>query len=197
MIRSGRIAAALILLGQLPVLSGCGVVKTIFGTRDPLEKKSENYEIIDMAKLYPNSWSRINDPGHGDRAFESKKTDATLAISSTCRRTERTRAPSAEAQSVRLKQLSNEVTRGLINLKLKREQAGTLSGKPALKTTVVGDMVIDPNQPNQATGPVVLQSIVLQDAKCSYALIGASKPEHFDDLQRDFSKFAESFKLRN
>jgi len=179
----------LALLAMLLLVSGCG---TLIGNVKPIEKKANDYAVADLAKENSPSWTRIKDPSLGDSAFESQLTGAVIAAHSSCRERAAGPPPGSAALESRLRNKSQELSRGMTDIQLLRERSLLVDSQPALARTLLGKMPAESGA-TAAIGPVVLQSVVLQRGGCSYQLMSVSTPEAFSATQEAFSRFVGSF----
>jgi hypothetical protein len=79
------------------------------------------------------------------------------------------------------------------------ERSLFVSGQPALETIAFGKATVDsssPSTPLKEVGPVVLQSVVFQENKCTYKILSTSTPQAFPETLNEFSHFVESFQFK-
>jgi len=191
MMKLDRLILAACLLLIILSVPGCGL---LVGNIRPVDEKAENYKVIDLGarnsdwiKLEPSqeeqkhasdtatSLTEISDLG-----FQSKKTASIISLNSACR-------PTLENQEQDLRGFTQLLLLGISEITLREEKNLTLSGTPALETTVQGKMNNE---------PVMLRTVVLKKQHCLYDLMFVSRPESFQTHESDFSAFVSSLQLR-
>ena len=175
-------------------LCGCS---TLVGSVKPVDQKSNDYGVLDLAKASPDVWRRLDDsqliPTDAqissnteafsseitDMAFQSKKTVEIISMNTSCREG---REPISD-----LRPFLNELLLGISDVTERTEKPTQLSGTPALEGTVAGNMA------GQATK---IRAIVLSKAGCVYALMYISRPNRYSAHEADFTRFISSLRLR-
>lgn len=180
----------LLLLSVASFGTGCGL---LIGNVKPVEEKSDQYGVIDLAKDNPAVWTRLTDKQQGgdmknpeatateipDAAYQSSKSAAVISINSSCR--------TGETSEVDLKALANQLTYGLSNISQRSERNLTLQGTKALQTTVQGKL-------NQ--NEIALRTVVLRKNGCIYDLLYMAPPARFAENEPDFERFVASLRLK-
>lgn len=188
-----RTPKSLYSLFLLPLVfsSGCGL---LLGNIKPVDEKSDQYGVVDLAKENPKIWSKLTAAQEGadvkdpettttevpDVAFQSTKTAAVISINSSCRL-------GAEADHGDLRTLSNQLTYGISDVSHRAEQNLTVQAVPALQTSLQGRM--NGNE-------IALKAIVLKRNSCVYDLLYMAPPQHFADNEQDFDRFVGSLRLK-
>jgi hypothetical protein len=192
----------------LPLLSltsaGCGL---LIGNIKPVEEKSDQYGVADLAKDNPKAWTRLSASQQGadvrdpdvtatevpDVAFQSPKTAAVISINSSCHLIGRgddapePKAAPAEGADGELRTLAKQLTFGISNVTHRTEKTLTIQGSPALQTTLQGR--INHND-------IALRTVVLRKNGCVYDLLYMAPPAHFAENEADFDHFVASLRLK-
>jgi len=165
-----------------------------FGNIKPIEEKSTAYGIQDLS-VTNSDWVRLDSKSHSessdtkdhpqsgvsDMAFQSIKTASIISINSACR------ATNASESRQGLKELTRELLLGISEITMREETPLTLQNTPALRTTIKGRINDE---------EMMLQTVVLQRAKCVYDLMYVTRPDRFEANERDFSSFVASLRLK-
>ncbi|MGK5081680.1 hypothetical protein WDW37_00120 [Bdellovibrionota bacterium FG-1] len=185
------IKLALLGMAAAPILSGCGL---LIGNVRPVDEKSDQYGVIDLAKEKPPIWDRLDpaqaDAEHRDHentstevsdvAFQAKHAPSIIALNSACR-------PTVETQDKSLQELTHELLLGISDISERNEQNLTVQATPALKTTLEGKM---------NSKPIKVSCVVLRRKACVYDLLYMSPPEYFTETESDFDHFVASLRLK-
>jgi hypothetical protein len=179
--------------------SGCGL---LIGNVKPVEEKSDQYGIADLAKENPQVWARLTDTQQGadakdpeatstevpDVAFQSARSAAVISINSSCRPPESALSSNEPRDpSEDLKALANQLTYGISQISQRTERNLTLQGAPALQTTLQGKM---------NRNDIALRTVVLRKNGCVYDLLYMAPPARFKDNEADFDHFVASLRLK-
>lgn len=181
--RTLTLSALLALL--LMMLAGCGT-GVLIGNVKPVDEKSESYGVMDLTKGNPD-WIKL-DPKSGDInsteiedvAFQSKSTAAIVSLNSACR-------DSKEYENKDLRSLTNVLLLGAADVTLRDEKELTVSGNPALQTTIEGKINSE---------KIMLRTVVIKRRTCVYDLVYVARPQTFDAHVEDFSHFVASLRLK-
>lgn len=167
-------------------LLGCSL---FFGNIRPIEEKSKDYSIQDLAADDPN-WLLLDrnadggnsnyEAGRSDIAYQSKSTAAIISVSSACRK-----FPNSDKVSS-LQELTQELLLGLSDVTSRKEEELKISGAPALQTTVQGKMI---------QKGVKLRAVVVRIDHCLFDLMYVSEPAQFEKELKTFSKFILSIRV--
>jgi hypothetical protein len=186
-----------ILLASITVLAGgatgCGL---LIGNVKPVDEKSDQYGVADLAKENPKLWTRLTPAQEGadvrepettsteipDVAFQSSRTAAVISINSSCRPTQR-----AELDHMDLQALTNQLTYGITDPAKRSERNLTIQSVPALESQVEGRM---------NGNPIAIKTVVLRKNSCVYDLLYMAPPAHFAENEPDFDHFVASLRLR-
>ncbi|MBI2712129.1 MAG: hypothetical protein HYX41_04600 [Bdellovibrio sp.] len=170
----------------LPIFSGCSL---FFGNIRPVEEKSKDYSIQDLAVDNPN-WVLINkttegsgagsESGKSDLAYQSKKSKAIISVSSACRK-----FPNAEGEAS-LKDLTRGLLLGMTTTTTPEEKEILVNGAKGLETTVRGKML---------NSDVKIRAVVLRVDQCLFDLMYLASPQVFDSDLEVFSKFVRSIRV--
>ncbi len=184
----------LVLLNLSAFLSGCG---TLIGNVKPIEEKSDGYGILDLSKK--TGWDKLepesNELKNGeassslpsqipDAAYQSKKTNSIISITSGCRKYVGDRS---------LKELTQITTLGISNREIIDETTITISNIGALRTTIKGDVPSDGSDSLKEN--IMLRVVVLKNDNCTFNLMYLARPENFESEENDFTEFLNSFRL--
>jgi hypothetical protein len=173
--------------------SGCGL---LLGNIRPVDEKSDQYGVADLAKENPKIWTKLTPAQEGgdshdpevtttevpDVAFQSTRTAAVISINSSCRPT-----TDAQADPGDLRALASQLTYGITDTSRRTERNLTLQSIPALETDLQGRM---------NGNDISLKAIVLKKSTCVYDLLYMAPPAHFADNEPDFDHFVASLRLK-
>lgn len=170
----------------LMMLNGCGT-GVLIGNVKPVDKKSESYGVMDLTKGNPD-WIKLETPQDAtmtstevsDVAFQSKGTASIVSLNSACRE-------SKEYENKDLRSLTNVLLLGASDVTLRDEQDLTVSGTPALQTTIKGTINGE---------KIMLRTVVIKRRSCVYDLVYVARPQTFDAHVEDFSHFVASLRLK-
>jgi len=162
-------------------LTGCGL---LLGNVRPVEEKSENYKVMDLAKEIPE-WRRIDDTGtnkteSSDLTYQARQTASIISLNSACRT-----VPNGPGED--LHTFNRELLLGISEIAQRTEQNLTVSGAPALETTIQGKL---------NGQPMKLRTVVVNKSGCVYDLMYIARPEHFEDHAQDFTRFISSLRIK-
>jgi hypothetical protein len=181
----------LALLSVFPLFaSGCGI---LLGNQRPVAERSETYQVADLTKNNPK-WVRIEGAGHGDMdaeeaedkadlsdiAYRSTETESVIALNSACR-------PSYALKDKDLHLFTNQLLMGFSSISSRTEEPVTLSGTPALETTLEG---------SYSGQKVKTRVVVLKKGTCLYDLMYLSQPQSFPSQEEEFKTFVASLHLK-
>ncbi len=170
---------------------------TLVGNVKPLDEKSEDYGILDLAQENPRIWKKLSkeqlrpkDAQIGknkqafsseftDLAWQSQKTFAIISLNSSCREGRPTASD--------LKPYLRELLLGISDISEREESARQVSGQEALQSVIAGKMAGESTK---------IQALVLAKNDCIYDLMYISRPERFDAHTADFNRFVSSLRLR-
>lgn len=201
----------------LILLLTCTSCTLFFGNIKPSELKSTDYQIADLAKMNPSQtggshWEKLNRPGSpsvnfisnpesgpllslkdkgdansgvADMSFQETRTHSIVSVNSSCKNYDGAKITES------LSELTQALLLGIYDKKNTEEKTLTVSGVPALETTVQGRM---------DTEEVFLRTVVLTKGICVYDLlfIGKSgdKSGNFEEEIYAFSQFVSSLHLK-
>ncbi len=166
--------------------AGCGV---LVGSAGPVEEKARDYSVSDLSKQGAGEWVRLSEGTGADEAFQSTRTSAVIAVSSSCP----AGGPRASSPGPsRLRQEADEMLLGLTDVRQRQERTLVVAGAPALEVTVVGALRTDPRGASEPE-PAAIHLVVIERQGCSYQLMSASTPEAAEETERAFSRLVASF----
>jgi len=178
----------------LLTLTSCS---TLVGNVKPVDEKSEDYGVLDLAKENPSVWRKLTDKqlqpkdaqiGTNKKAFSSEitdiayqslKTSAIISLNSSCRE--------GRESITDLAPYLRELLLGMTEVTEKNEASRQVSGAEALEGTVAGKM---------AGERMKIQALVLAKTNCVFDLMYISRPDRFETHAGDFNRFVSSLKLR-
>ncbi len=175
----------IIVLVTLVATTGC---TTLVGNVRPVEEKSDNYRVMNLASANPD-WKRLEmipteeDSSASDApdvAYQSTFTGSTISMNSACRSTT---ATSGET----LERLMRVLLLGVNDVSARNDRTLDLDGTPALERVVMGQL---------AGQPVKIQAIVTRKGECIYDLMYIARPDRFEERQADFARFFSSLRLK-
>jgi hypothetical protein len=164
----------ILVLFLLPLGIGCGV---LIGNTRPVDEKAKNYSVADLSKAKPEVWKRLPENTGADVAYQSTKTSAVIAVSSSCE--------AGNRRPASLHSKSNEMFSGMRDITMKRQRELSVAGAPALETTVFG----------KSPAPVAVRTVVIQRENCWYDLMSSSTQEAYSETSEVFASFLDSFKF--
>lgn len=175
-----------LILSSVMPFSGCSL---FFGNIRPVEEKSKDYSIDDLAANDSN-WTVADyntdnggfnhESGRSDIAYQSKKTGAIISVSSACRKN----PPNDRISTLQI--LTQELLLGLSDITARQENEVVVSGAKGLETTVQGRMIHE---------EVKLRTIVVQIDHCLFDLMYVSRPSEFEKDLVSFTKFVHSIRV--
>lgn len=160
--------------------SGCSL---FIGNVKPVDEKSDDYSIMDLSRFNPD-WTRLpteKDPARTDitdLGYRSQMSGAIVSLNSGCRASRDTTQP--------LEELSRQLLLGIDDIEGREDKTYSLSGQPALETTLQGRM---------NSKLVKLRTIVVKKDGCVFDLMYLARPDRFAEKESDFSRFAQSLRL--
>lgn len=179
-----------ILASFLMALEGCGV---LIGNVKPVEEKAKKYSMLDLSRDSQDGveWTRIivnrtkestvNEISQfmPDSSFQSSKTNSIISINSTCR-------VGFENSERNLGTLTQGLLFGITHVVSRESRDTTLSGLPALETTVEGQM---------ASQPTKIRVVVFKISSCIFDVMFVARPNYFKDDEGTFERFKAGIQL--
>lgn len=179
----------------LLLLDGCSTGQVLIGNVKPVDEKSESYGVMDLSKGNPD-WLKLDPKTEdtnptpqdaattsteiADVAFQSKSTAAIISLNSACR-------DSKDYENKDLRTLTHVLLLGSSDVTLRDEKEYSISGSPALQTTIEGKINGE---------KVMLRTVVIKRQTCVYDLVYVARPQTFDAHVEDFSHFVASLRLK-
>jgi hypothetical protein len=165
-----------------------GSCSLFFGNIKPIEEKSQQYHIQDLS-LKNRQWKALNPKAEGensdavrsDMAFESKRTASVASINSVCRSID----PLDKKKT--LKELTQELLLGIVDIKIKKEENIQIADVPALMSLFQGKLDGE---------AVQLKTVVVQKDHCIYDFVLVGRPAWQPDDEADFNAFVSSFQIQ-
>ncbi|MGK5089729.1 hypothetical protein WDW86_19430 [Bdellovibrionota bacterium FG-2] len=160
----------------------------LLGNIKPIEEKSKNYEIQDLAhensdwvQIQSDNTAEANTIGISDAAYQSKTDASIISVNSSCREQHSSNTMGD------LKSFSNPLFFGVSHITLRDEEEITILKGPALQTTIRGKL---------GGKEMMLRAVVLQRRACIYDLMLIARPEYFAKGEAAFAHFVASLKIK-
>jgi hypothetical protein len=170
---------------------------TLVGNVKPIDEKSTDYGVLDLAREQPDKWKRLDvsklrpkDAKIGtsekafaaeitDIAYQSIKTSAIISLNSSCREG-RVSIPDLEPYL-------RELLLGMTNVTEREEKPRDVNGVSGREGIAAGKM---------AGQQTKIHAIVLGEESCLYDLMYISRPDLYPIHEADFNRFVSSLRLR-
>lgn len=190
------IRSALLALSFVTILTATSC-STLVGNVKPVDEKSTDYTVLDLAKEYPKVWTRLDDSALRpkdaqigsnkqafsseitDLAFQSRRTSAIISLNSSCRE--------GRDSIGDLGPYLKELLLGMRDVTEREESSRRVDGVDGLQSIVAGTMAGERTK---------IHAIVLAKQGCIYDLMYISRPERYPTHEGDFNRFVSSLKLR-
>lgn len=172
-------ALGAVLLSSSLSLQGCAI---LLGNVKPVTDRADGLSFTDLSEQDPD-WTKREEESSSleasDVSFQSRRTLSTISITSTCR-------GSIGETDQTLASMTDTLLLGIQETE-RAEEHLTVSGQPALKTTIKGML---------QSRTIQIQTIVVKKDDCLYDFMYVARPERFNEQLKTFESFINEIKLK-